>query len=440
MAVSLALIILSGLFADYLFNKIKLPGLIGILLVGILFGPFVLDIIQPELLTVSSDLRMTALIIILLRAGLELKKDTLNRVGKTALVMACLPAIFEGIAVTLLAPLFFEIDYLSAAILGSILAAVSPAVVVPLMLDYIDRKRGTQKGIPTLILSASALDDIFVIVIFTILLGVNAGSGENIAFQLLAIPESILMGVAVGGAAGFALFQLFKRYQPRATKMTLMVISVAIVLTWLEEQLQGVVVISALLGVMTIGFILLEKSETEAHKISSKLAKVWIFAIVRMIDVNPQHLRQQVVESLPRQVRIRITGPISRCDVKHSIQAKGHGCAIVTVRLPLDDQLCRIWIEPKGSFALDRVACDIAHFARLGVGIRSVGPDEDITILSKLRMKRDAVGESSFEIEQGLKFSARRIVGRAAKLGRTVLIDKQQSLTTRLTGNLDQVR
>jgi len=236
MAVSLALIILSGLFADYLFNKIKLPGLIGILLVGILFGPFVLGIIQPELLTVSSDLRMTALIIILLRAGLELKKDTLNRVGKTALVMACLPAIFEGIAVTLLAPLFFEIDYLSAAILGSILAAVSPAVVVPLMLDYIDRKRGTQKGIPTLILSASALDDIFVIVIFTILLGVNAGSGENIAFQLLAIPESILMGVAVGGAAGFALFQLFKRYQPRATKMTLMVISVAIVLTWLDKH------------------------------------------------------------------------------------------------------------------------------------------------------------------------------------------------------------
>lgn len=278
MAISLALILISGLFADYLFNKIKLPGLLGMLLVGIAFGPFVLDIIQPELLSVSADLRMTALIIILLRAGLELKRDTLNRVGKTALVLATVPAIFEGIAVTLIAPIFFEIDYLEAAILGSIIAAVSPAVVVPLMLDLINKRRGTKKGIPTLILSASAVDDIFVIVIFTILLGVSAGSGGNIFYQLLAIPESILMGVVVGGAAGFALFLLFKRYQPRATKMTLMVISVSIVLIWLEEQLKPVVVMSALLGVMTIGFILLEKSEIRAHKISNKLAKLWIFA------------------------------------------------------------------------------------------------------------------------------------------------------------------
>lgn len=278
MAVSLALIIICGLFADYLFNKIKLPGLVGMLLVGILFGPFVFDIIQPELLTISGDLRMTALFIILLRAGLELKKDTLNRTGKTAAVMACFPAIVEGIAVTLLAPVFFEIDYLSAAILGAVLAAVSPAVVVHFMLGLIDRNRGAVKGIPSLILTSAAVNGVFVIVIFSILMDVAAGSGESLAWQALAIPESILMGLIVGAAAGFALFRLFQIYQPRATKMTLAVIAVAIMLKWLEEQIAGVVNMSALLSVMTMGFILLEKSEVNAHKISSKLAKFWVFA------------------------------------------------------------------------------------------------------------------------------------------------------------------
>ena len=277
MAVSLALILLLGLLSDYLFRKVHLPGLLGMLLVGVLCGPFVFNIIQPELLTVSADLRMVALIVILLRAGLELKKDTLNRVGTTALVMACFPALLEGIAVTLLAPVFFDITYLEAALLGAVLAAVSPAVVVPLMIDYIDRKRGTQKGIPTLILGASSVDDVFVIVVFTILLGMHGGEVEPLR-KLLEIPEAIVVGILTGAAAGYLLYGIFERFHPRATKMTLLVVSVSIVLTWLEETLKPWVVLSALLGVMTVGFVLLEKTETRAHKISQKLAKVWIFA------------------------------------------------------------------------------------------------------------------------------------------------------------------
>ncbi|MEE9523271.1 MAG: cation:proton antiporter [Thermodesulfovibrionales bacterium] len=278
MAVSIALIVLLGLLSDYLFKKIKLPGLIGMLIIGILCGPYVLDLMQSELLKVSADWRMVALIVILLRAGLELRRDTLNRVGKTALIMSTVPAIFEGAVITFLAPHLLGITYLEAAILGSIIAAVSPAVVVPFMIDLIRNKRGTRKGIPTMILSASSVDDVFVIVIFTILLGMYTGSEGSLLLKLLEIPESMILGIVSGVLAGFVLYHVFERYDLRATKMTIVVMAVSILLTWLEEELKTRVAMSALLGVMTVGFILLERSEIRAHKISEKLSKVWIFA------------------------------------------------------------------------------------------------------------------------------------------------------------------
>jgi NhaP-type Na+/H+ or K+/H+ antiporter len=278
MAFSIAIIVLLGLLSEYLFNRIKLPGLLGMLLVGILCGPYVFNIIQPELLKISADLRMVALIVILLRAGLELRKDTLNRVGKTALIMSCLPAVFEGAIVTLLAPYLLGITYLEAAILGAILAAVSPAVVVPLMLKFIDQKRGVKKGIPTLILGASSVDDVFVIVVFSIFLGMYTGSHPDIWVKLLEIPESIILGILLGALSGYLLYRLFEKFRLRATKMTIVVVAVSVLLTWIEEGLKTRVALSALLGVMTIGFILIEKCEIRAHKISHKLTKIWIFA------------------------------------------------------------------------------------------------------------------------------------------------------------------
>lgn len=286
---SLALIILSGLLVDYLFTKIKLPGMVGMLFVGIIFGPFVLDIIEPELMLISGDIRITVLIIILLRAGLTLKSDALRKVGKPALVMSILPALFEGVAVTLIAPVFFEIDYLKAAILGAVLAAASPGVIFPLMLNFNNRNKGIEKGIPIMVLSASALNIVFVVVIFTVILGMSTGSSDSISSQLMAIPESIFLGILIGATAGFALWYLFRKYQPRATKMALILIGVSIGLTWLEDQLKGVLVVSSLLGVMTIGFILLEKNEVQAQKISDKLAKLWIFAeIILFVLVGAQ--------------------------------------------------------------------------------------------------------------------------------------------------------
>jgi NhaP-type Na+/H+ or K+/H+ antiporter len=278
MAISLAFIVLLGLFADSLFRKMRLPGLVGMLLVGVLAGPHVLDMLSPDMMAVSGDFRRIALIVILLRAGLELRRDTLRKVGPYAVSMSTLPAIFEIAAVTLLAPTLLGVSWLEAAILGSILGAVSPAVVVPLMIDFMERGKGAEKGIPTLILGASAIDDVFVIVIFTVLLGMYGGGPINWVAQLSAIPISIVLGILAGLVIGYFLFRLFTRYDFKPPRRTIILMGTAIVLTWVEDLLHGTVPISALLGVMAIGFMLLEKQEAIAHIISSKLKRLWVFA------------------------------------------------------------------------------------------------------------------------------------------------------------------
>ncbi|SMC25634.1 sodium/proton antiporter, CPA1 family [Desulfacinum hydrothermale DSM 13146] len=278
MAVSLALIVVLGLLADYLFRKMKLPGLVGMLLVGIVMGPYVLGLMRPEMMQVSADFRKIALIVILLRAGFELHRDTLNRVGRAALTMSAVPAIFEIVGVTWVAPKWLGISTLEAAILGSILGAVSPAVVVPLMIDFMDRGRGAKKGIPTLILGASSVDDVFVIVLFSIFLGMYGGGHVNVWAKLAGIPISITLGILVGAVSGYLLYKLFTLYDWRPPKRTLVVLGVSIFLTWLEGAVEHWVPIASLLGVMTIGFIILEKAEPIAHLISQKLKKLWVFA------------------------------------------------------------------------------------------------------------------------------------------------------------------
>ncbi len=278
MATSLALILLAGLLADYIFKKLNLPGLVGMLLVGVAAGPYVLDMLDPAILDVSADFRLMALIVILLRAGLETRRDTLNRVGKTAIIMSVLPAVTEGVAIALIAPALLGISMLEAAILGSILAAVSPAVVVPFMIRYIDEGRGTKKGIPTMILAASSVDDVFVIVIFSTLIGMYAGAAGNLWLKLLEVPVAIASGIVIGLLTGYVLYRIFIHFGPRATKKTMIVMGVAVFLTWMEEALRPVMPVSALLGIMTVGFILLELKESMAHEISQKLAKMWVMA------------------------------------------------------------------------------------------------------------------------------------------------------------------
>lgn len=259
------------------------------LIAGVLCGPYVFNIIQPELLNVSSDFRIIALIVILLRAGLKIQKETIIKVGKTALLMSFIPSTFEGMAILFMAPFLFDMSYPEAGLLGFIVAAVSPAVVIPSMIKFIDRGRGTTKGIPSMILASSSIDNAYVIVIFSVLLGIAAGSDTNLFIKLLDIPLSIMTGITVGLLLGYLLYRIFEHYSVRATKMTIVMIAVSVLLIWLEQSLKTRIAMSPLLGVMTIGFILLEKAEDRAHKISQKLSKIWIFAeIILFVLVGAQ--------------------------------------------------------------------------------------------------------------------------------------------------------
>jgi len=278
MDISIALIIILGLSADYLFRRMSLPGLVGMLLVGVLAGPYVLHLMSPEMMKVSGDFRRISLIVILLRAGFELRRDTLHRIGRAAFIMSIVPAAAEIVGVMLVAPPLLGIDLLDAAILGAILGAVSPAVVVPLMISFMDLGRGSQKGIPTLILAASSVDDVFVIIVFTVLLGMHGGGEVNLWAKLAEIPISIGLGIIVGLIPGYLLYRLFTKYDWRPPKRTLIVLGTAIVLTWFERAVEDLVPVASLLGVMAIGFIILEKSESIAHLISQKLKKLWVFA------------------------------------------------------------------------------------------------------------------------------------------------------------------
>lgn len=279
MAMNLAEIIILCLLVDWAFRKIRVPGLIGMLLVGVLLGPSFFGIMNPQMLSVGSDLRMIALIVILLRAGFELSRESLHKVGRQALLLAFVPATFEALAITLLGPHLVGLTTMESAILGCILGAVSPAVVVPMMVRFMHEKRGTDKGIPTLILAAASIDDVVVIVAYSVLIGMYTGMKVNLAWMVASIPIAVLVGIIVGLATGTILYRIFDRHNPRATKRALTVIGVAIILVHLGDVLEAKrIPFAALLAVMAIGFIILEKRERMAHELSLKLGKIWVFA------------------------------------------------------------------------------------------------------------------------------------------------------------------
>jgi NhaP-type Na+/H+ or K+/H+ antiporter len=283
MAFSIAEMILLGLLIDWVFRKLRLPGLLGMLLLGVLFGPHVWDLMDPGFLAASADLRMIALIIILLRAGFELSREVLNRVGVQALLMSFVPGVMEGGIIALAGPYFLPLTHLESAMLGFIIAAVSPAVVVPMMIGFIERRMGAKKGIPTMILAAASLDDVIAIVIFSVFLGLYTGTSEQVWLKFSGIPISVLAGIGAGLLVGLVLLRLFDTFNPRATKRTLAVVGVSILLVRLERLLgEAGIPFAALLAVMAIGFLILEKREHVAHEISAKLGKLWVFASIML--------------------------------------------------------------------------------------------------------------------------------------------------------------
>ncbi len=285
MIASLAELLILGVVVDWVFRKLALPGLVGMLLLGVAFGPFALALVDTELLAASGDLRLMAVIVILLRAGFELSRQALRRVGGRVVLLAVIPALLEGLIVAALAKLLLGLGQLESAILGAVLAAVSPAVVVPLMIRFIEQNRGAEKGVPTMVLAASALNDVLVIIVYSVLVGFVGSQQVNLTWQLAGIPISIIIGIVVGFATGSVLCWLFQRVNPRATKRVLVILTLSVLLVHLEHFSAQWLPFSALLAIMVVSIVMLERDEHMAREISAKLGKVWIFAEIMLFTM-----------------------------------------------------------------------------------------------------------------------------------------------------------
>lgn len=278
LATSFALIALLGIIFGRLFERIKLPGLLGMIIIGVLIGPYGFALLSEDMMQASGDLRKIALIVILLRAGLGIEKENIKKVGKPAIKLSFIPGLMEGFTVAFLAMLFLDFTFVQGGILGFIIAAVSPAVIVPAMLDLMDRGLGKEKNIPTLILAGASIDDVFAITIFSAFLGIYGGGEVNIGLKILSIPLSIALGILSGILIGWILIKVFQRYEISSTQRMLIVLSSAVLLTTFEAIVESKVELAGLLGVMAIGFILFEKMPKLGANLSSKFNEVWVFA------------------------------------------------------------------------------------------------------------------------------------------------------------------
>jgi NhaP-type Na+/H+ or K+/H+ antiporter len=285
MAVGIAEIIILSLIADWILRRFSIPGLIGMLLIGVLLGPYVLGWLNPDLLAIGPDLRLIALIVILLRVGFELSRSTLHRVGGRVLLLAFVPATCEGIMVAVAGVWLLGLTLGESAILGSVLAAVSPAVVVPSMIRFMKERKGAAKDIPSMVMAAASVDDIYVIVAHSVVMGLNLGSQVNLTGQIVRVPVSLVLGIAAGIFIGMSLYRLFDRFNPRATKRVLIILSISVVLVRIQYLVADYVPFAGLVSAMAIGFVILEKREHMAHEISAKLAKIWVFAEIILFSM-----------------------------------------------------------------------------------------------------------------------------------------------------------
>ena len=285
MLTSLALIFLVGLCMAAICQKLKLPRIIGMLVTGMVLGPYVLDFLDSSILSISAELRKMALIIILLKAGLSLNLNDLKKVGRPAILLAFVPASFEIVGYVLFAPIFLEISRIDAAVMGTVLAAVSPAVVVPRMVQLMEEKYGTKQSIPQMIMAGASCDDIFVIVLFTTFLGMAQGVKVSL-LRFVNVPVSILLGILLGAVIGYVLYRFFEtaykhhNYVRNSTKVIL-VLGVSFLLTAVEGWLDGKVAVSGLLAVVSMACVLKAKCIPAVSKrLSEKFGKLWIAAEV----------------------------------------------------------------------------------------------------------------------------------------------------------------
>ena len=281
MLFSLTLIFLLGIVLGSIFNRLKLPQLLGMLLTGIILGPYLLNLLDPKILSISTDLRQIALIIILTRAGLNLDINDLKKVGRPAVLMCFVPATFEILGMIIFAPKFLGLGLLDSAILGTVIAAVSPAVVVPKMLKLMEEGYGKEEGIPQLIMAGASVDDVFVIVLFTSFIGL-ASNGTFSALNLIKIPTSIFFGISVGFLCAILLIYFFKKVHVRDSLKVIIILNISFLLVTFEHSLTGIIGFSGLLAIMSMGTGIQKKNSMLAKRLSAKYSKLWIAAEVML--------------------------------------------------------------------------------------------------------------------------------------------------------------
>ena len=277
MLTSFAFIFLLGMLLSSILKKLRLPGLLGMLITGIVLGPYVLNLLDPSILSISADLRQIALIIILTRAGLSLDINDLKKVGRPAILICFVPACLEIAGMILLAPGLLGISVLDAAIMGTVVAAVSPAVIVPKMLMLMEQGYGKENSIPQLIMAGASVDDVFVIVLFTAFTGL--AQGESItAASFAQVPVSILTGMIAGVVTGLLLAVLFAKLHMRDSGKVVVLLSISFLMVALENSIKGAIPFSGLLAVMSMGIALQKKRPVVAERLSVKYSKLWVAA------------------------------------------------------------------------------------------------------------------------------------------------------------------
>jgi NhaP-type Na+/H+ or K+/H+ antiporter len=383
--VLIVLVLIGGWLAGKFFSRIGLPSVLGMIFWGIAIGLFGENAIPSSLNEISPFLKSLALIIILLRAGLGIRRNTMEKVGKVALMMAFLPCLFEGGALTFLFHSILDFSWFTAGVTAFLLAAVSPAVVVPSMLDMKDRGLGQERDVPTIILAGASLDDVFAITLFSIFLGLAGGESVHPGLALLQIPLSILGGILPGIGAGLFLTWFFRRHHEkiRATEKSLLLLGTAILLVDIGNWIHT----AALLGVMTTGFILLERAESVAHELAVKLNKAWVFAEIILF----------VLIGISVDVRIAVkAGLIGLLIIAVGLVFRSIGVWLATMGSPLNKKerlFCVIAYLPKatvqaamgsvplaaglaeGELILALAVLSIVFTAPIGlIGIRKLGP------------------------------------------------------------------
>lgn len=342
MLTSLSLIFLLGLLMGNIFNKLKIPNLMGMILAGILLSPYVFNLLDEKILSISPDLRQLALVIILTRSGLSLNINDLKKVGRPAILMCFVPACFEILAVVVIAPKILDVSLLEGAIMGAIVASASPAIIIPRMINLIEEKIGGENNIPQLIMAGSSVEGIFVIILFTAFTGLENGS-EISVMSFVQIPISIFMGTLVGIIMGIILIKVFKKVHVRDSVKVVIILSISFLLTECQTRLEGIVPMSGLLAIMSMGIIIKARYEILALGLSGQYDKLWVGAEVVLFVLVGATINMKYVLSAGLESIIIILFALI-------IRMIGVYVSLLKTKIPIKERLfCMISYTPKAT-------------------------------------------------------------------------------------------